>query len=345
MNSNDDDRPDPKEHVKPNPTESTSTWSNSESSSDEQYEEFDDEALEESDRDADYAPTYIEDEDEPEYFVDPPESAQDFEDDEKWDGDDLDEDEDEDASDEAYEPATHIPPASEEWQGTVDSYPDRELESAPLPLGLIIIAVVALALLIAGGYGVMQQRAEAQQEIRSLQAQLATSASPQDVAATRNAMAEMRSSSRAVQAEIEALKRENSSLEAIIKGLENQLQTQHNAPSKVNAVTPATQLAKPTPSTTPKPLSVTPSGPNENPSNAGAWFVNFGSYGEQQRAENWAKRLQPGYGNVIVATGIKDGRTFYRVRVVGLASRDAAESAARALEKEHKLSKLWVGKN
>lgn len=340
MNNNDDDRPDPKERVAPSPTDST--WS----SSDEQYEEFDDEALEESDRDADYAPTYIEDEDEPEYFVDPPESAQDFEDDEEWDGDDLNDDDD-NSSDDAYEAATHTPEASEEWQESADSYPDEQLDSAPLPLGLIIIAVVALALLVAGGYGVMQQRAEAQEEIRSLQAQLATSASPQDVAATRNSMAEMRSSSRAVQSEVEALKRENSSLEAIIRGLENQLQAQQSASSNVDAVTPTTQVAKPVASTTPKPASATPTSPTENTNsaNAGAWFVNFGSYGEQQRAESWARRLQPGYGNVIVAAGKKDGRIFYRVRVIGLASRDAAESTARKLEKEHKLSKLWVGKN
>ena len=43
--------------------------------------------------------------------------------------------------------------------------------------------------------------------------------------------------------------------------------------------------------------------------------------------------------------GTKDDRTYYRVRVVGLGGKSAAELVARQLEAEMQVSRLWVGQD
>ena len=59
--------------------------------------------------------------------------------------------------------------------------------------------------------------------------------------------------------------------------------------------------------------------------------------------ESWAKKLKPSAGNAVVAASSKDGKTFYRVRIVGLADRAAARKVAGQLESSYKLPPLWVG--
>ena len=60
-------------------------------------------------------------------------------------------------------------------------------------------------------------------------------------------------------------------------------------------------------------------------------------------AETWAAKIRPIAGEVIVAPSAKDGKTFYRVRVIGLGSKESAREVASKLEAEHHLSGLWVG--
>ena len=109
------------------------------------------------------------------------------------------------------------------------------------------------------------------------------------------------------------------------------------APSS-DAAPAAPQPATPQPAA-PQPATPPSSGPGDKP-----WFVNFGSYSQRSAADNWAAKLQPQVGKVVVTGAEKDGRTFYRVRVVELPDKQAAEKVARALESEYGLSKLWVGK-
>ncbi|HEY6131583.1 MAG TPA: SPOR domain-containing protein, partial [Halioglobus sp.] len=78
---------------------------------------------------------------------------------------------------------------------------------------------------------------------------------------------------------------------------------------------------------------------------SGPWFVNFGSYATRAMADTWATRLHPNRGEVIVAANTRDGKTLYRVRVVGLDSRNSAMDVARTLESELRVSALWVGKD
>ena len=79
--------------------------------------------------------------------------------------------------------------------------------------------------------------------------------------------------------------------------------------------------------------------------NSGSWFVNFGSYSKRPTAEAWTGRLKPAAGDVVVTTGEKSGRTFYRVRVINLASEEEANRIARKLEQAYQLPRLWVGRS
>jgi cell division septation protein DedD len=62
-------------------------------------------------------------------------------------------------------------------------------------------------------------------------------------------------------------------------------------------------------------------------------------------AETWASRLKPAAGNVIISPNNIDGKTLFRVRVIGLPDRAAAQQVARQLETDQRVSALWVGKD
>jgi cell division septation protein DedD len=213
------------------------------------------------------------------------------------------------------------------------------------PLGLIIVAIVALLLLAAGGYGVIQQRTATQEEIRQLQASLATAASPAEVSASRGAVRDMEARNTELTQAVDGLTLENRRLADTVAGLESQLEAQQAA-AVTQAAQQATKVASATKPAAAKPATpqATTSEPATTGSGGAAWFVNFGSYSKRPIAESWAGKLKPKTGNVVVTNGVKGGQTFYRVRVIALPSRESAEKIARQLESEYGLSKLWVGR-
>ena len=223
------------------------------------------------------------------------------------------------------------------------------------PLGLISVALVAVILLVVGGYGVMQQRSEMREEIRQLRSALATAVQPEQAAADREALRQSERQVEGLKASIANLELENRSLQDTLAGLKTQLsQAPAAAPETPthSAPPPTTPRSAPAP-TTPKPAP-TPAKPKPTPapkparaapgvSDTDGWFVNFGSYSQRSAAESWAARLSPDSGTVVIAQGARDGRTFYRVRVVGLADRAEATRVSQGLEREFNLPKLWVG--
>jgi len=248
------------------------------------------------------------------------------------------------------------------------NYAGEEAESGQAwPLGLIAVAVVALVLLIAGGYGVMQQRSATQEEIRELRAALATAASPEEVAESRSAAAEAEQRNVQLKEQLYTLSAENRRLADTVAGLEAQAAARQKAIAAAKTAqkpvakpaakpvakpTPKPQVAqakpapKPTAVAKPKPTPVTKPKPAAIAAAPGAdtWFVNFGSYGSAEVAQGWVRKLKPTAGRVITAPGEKNGRTFYRVRVVDLPDKTAAQGVARGLEQEYSLPKLWIGK-
>lgn len=213
------------------------------------------------------------------------------------------------------------------------------------PLGLIAVAVVAVLLLSAGGYGVMRERASMQEEVRALQAAAATSANPKEVAANREAQRVLGARNKELLNTVDALHMEIRSLRDTTQGLESQLIELKS--EKVAAVTkpkpkPRAVAAAPTRATPATPIR-TSSKAAPKPATTGGWFVNFSSYGASETANSWVARLKPAYGEVVAVPTIKNGDTFYRVRVVNLGSEAQARDVAKAFEKQYKLPKLWVG--
>jgi cell division protein FtsN len=223
------------------------------------------------------------------------------------------------------------------------------------PMGLVAVAIVAVLLLVFGGYGVMQERAGLREEIRRLQAELGTSAMPEETARARQALRTMEQRNDALRASVANLQLENRRLQASVADLQAQLSGQRQVPA--TADTAGTQT-KPQPALTEvetgsrsQPNRDSATGQSEAVANAekstalqSGWFVNFSSYSQRSDAESWAGRLDPISGTVVIAAGEKNGKTFYRVRVVGLKSEAEAKATAASLEREYNLSRLWVGR-
>lgn len=245
----------------------------------------------------------------------------------------------------------------EDW-GDEDGPQGEDGDGSPTwPMGLIAVALLALVLLLAGGYGVMQQRAATQNELRELRAALATAASPEDVMASRREAQEYEQRVGELKEQLYSLSSENRRLADTVAGLEAQLAAQQtalaSAPAAAKPVA-APAKAKPTPSkpvskpkvATAKPAAIVskPASTSSAPAAAGTWFVNFGSYGNTAIAEDWRKKLKPEQGRVITAASAKGDRTYYRVRVVDLPDKATAQRIAKSLEQTFGVSKLWVGK-
>ena len=179
--------------------------------------------------------------------------------------------------------------------------------SQPWPPGLFAAGIIALLVLAAGGYGVLEQRLEMQREVRLLTAKLATTTSNREVAQDRQAQRSLQAYNEDLQAQIQLL-------QSKITGLYEEL----NRTKSEAAAHPATMQ--------------------------GVWFVNFGSYKSEATAKRWASRLSVDAWNVSVVSGEKKGTLYYRVRVLDLPNKEIAEKIALQLAQTYHLSPLWVGK-
>ena len=221
------------------------------------------------------------------------------------------------------------------------------------PFGTLALVALALILLGAGGYGVIQQRGAMQAEIRELHARLASTLTPAEVAAERERRRQIELENETLRSEREALQVENAALGERLSRLQaplarppvnNQEAAKANAqreaaareaePSEAEAQLARRQREE----SAGAPAAANASAP------AGPWFVNFGSYAQREVAVRWANRLDVGEGKVDVQRAETSGNTLYRVRVVDLATQDAAQQVATALEREYALLPLWVGR-
>lgn len=214
-----------------------------------------------------------------------------------------------------------------------------------LPLGMIVVVLVALALLAVGGYGVVQQRGELQAEIRDLQSKLATAPSTEEAEVERERQRQMALENESLGAELEALAAENSALAAQLSSLEEQLAERSAQAEAAEAEAKRAAAAASAAKKAATPTAKAPAARTAGATQSGPWFVNFGSYAQRDVADRWAGKLAVEGGQVVVQTATAAGKTLYRVRVVGLATQDAAERVATSLEREYRLPRLWVGKN
>jgi len=201
----------------------------------------------------------------------------------------------------------------------------------PWPVGLIAVAIIALLLLAAGGYGVIQQRSAMQEEIRQLQAALSTTSSNTEVAASRQAQRTLETRNEELQGQLDKLLQENQTLR---DSLSDPKPPPESKPIVAPEVKPDSVTTRPEPVPTVTKADTTST----------TWFVNFGSYTQEPVANSWAARLKSEEGKVVVVSGNKGSTRYFRVRVINLPSREIAEKIARQLEQTHNLPRLWIGK-
>ena len=305
----------------------------------------DDYEYEEPDRDIDYNSGYSTDNEGQDTAFDGASS-----DDEQQDVFSFEED-----GEEGYAPDQPLTNEPDDWLESEEGYSDnQENKAQSWPLGLIAVAAVALMLLAAGTYGVIQERAEVKEELRQLRETLTTVTSLEDAGASRRALQTLQQSYDGLNTNAEALMRENRRLTSVVAGLQVQLDDRQALLPAGNELTntsiPAgTKLAAsdnaeppaPEASPAPSPTTTTPSATVST----GVWFVNVSSYSTRAAAEKWMAKVRPTAGKVIVSTSTKEGKTYYRVRVVGLVNKNSATQVARELEAALNLNKLWVGRD
>lgn len=203
------------------------------------------------------------------------------------------------------------------------------------PIASLAIGLLALALLAMGGVGILHERSALQAQVRDLQAQLARRPSAREVQEDRTLARDLEARVQVLTADLASLRSDYALLEGELAATREQLEEREAALETARAEAAAAKAAAKT--------AGERAGAAARPSDGG-WFVNFGTYVSRSDAAARAGRLTVDKGQVVIQDAQSDGRTLYRVRVVGLANRAAAESVARDLEARFGLSKLWIGK-
>ncbi len=250
-----------------------------------------------------------------------------------------------------HEPNIEPAPKTESEETWYDDEDPDEAYVEPWPVGLIAVAAIALLLLAAGGYGVIQQRGAMQDEIRQLQSALATTSSNVEVATSRQAQRALEAENDGLRIQLGALLRKNQNLQ---NNLDNLMR-----PAVSNAVAEKAdpepeqgqgqELASVIPTPELEPSAESPTIPDMPPTVKSVpvnmpWFVNFGSYTQEAVADSWASRLRTDDGEVAVVPGKKGDTHYFRVRVINLPNREIAEKIAHQLEQTYNLPRLWIGK-
>ncbi len=83
----------------------------------------------------------------------------------------------------------------------------------------------------------------------------------------------------------------------------------------------------------PKPSAPSVSPPGVAPAR-GTWGVQVGAFTQQGQAASLMRELQKTEKNVLITTGVVNGKTYYRVRIVGGKSRAEAEQLEKKLRQK-----------
>ena len=196
-----------------------------------------------------------------------------------------------------------------------------------------ITAVLALSLIGTGGYGWFYSMGQSK-EIRSLELQLrkakkeAAEVVPEPAPADQNRVAaleeELASAQRRYANDIAVLEDENQTLEAKLSSVESALVAAREDNQQIAAA----------PSTTANPA----------PAPAGSWFVNIQTFSNRSDATQLADTLSGSSESMTVQAVMINGKTLYRVRAAGYASKEEATAAGNALVSEFGISKPWIGR-
>ena len=235
-----------------------------------------------------------------------------------------------------------------------------ESQSRRLPVWPFVTVTAAAILLIVGGWGAVQERNELQQEIVQLKGQLGQKRSNGDLGSAQEAS--LLAENESMKAQLATLRDEYAQLADEISSLQDRLMADVDAgegQARVAAAEETPADPSPTAVLTPAPLATRE--PVDDPTAdvtdlsdgseqsvvalaAGTtWFVNVASHSNRELAATWRDRIAKRYEGVRIQEANVNGRSLFRVRVLGFNSKIAAESARTELEQDFGIGPLWVG--
>lgn len=216
-----------------------------------------------------------------------------------------------------------------------------------LPMVLLAVGVIALLLVLVGGYGVISERAALRAEVRELQARLATAGRTGGAATDAGEQARRRAAD--LEQQLATLGAENDGLRQRLEELRQRPEpgADDSSPGGQGSDEAAMDTSASSTQQTDSDSDAADSGPAPvAPAASGeeTWFVNFSSYTDAANARRRAAGLSVDAGRVVVQDALSGDRTVFRVRVVELENREQADAVADKLAKAYGLSQLWVGK-
>lgn len=234
-----------------------------------------------------------------------------------------------------------------------------ESQNRRLPVWPFVTVTAAAILLIVGGWGAVQERNELQQEIAQLKGQLGQKRSDGDLSSAQEAS--LLAENESMKAQLATLRDEYAQLANEISSLQNRLmadvdaganQARVAATAETVAEPAATAVMTPAPAATSEPAyeatenetDLSEDSEQDIVALAGTtWFVNVASHSNRELAATWRDRIAKRYEGVRIQEADVNGRSLFRVRVLGFSSKAAAERARRQLEQDFGIGPLWVG--
>lgn len=234
-----------------------------------------------------------------------------------------------------------------------------ESQNRRLPVWPFVTVTAAAILLIVGGWGAVQERNELQQEIAQLKGQLGQKRSDGDLSSAQEAS--LLAENESMKAQLATLRDEYAQLANEISSLQNRLMADVDAganharvaaTAETVAEPAATAVMTPAPAATSEPAyeatedetDLSEDSEQDIVALAGTtWFVNVASHSNRELAATWRDRIAKRYEGVRIQEADVNGRSLFRVRVLGFSSKAAAERARRQLEQDFGIGPLWVG--
>ena len=293
--------------------ESESAWTDSESALAYQDDDIDDEDREDDDLEYD-------DED-------------DLEDDEDLDEDDLEEENDENDADSTDEHNSGFD------NGLTDRAVDTPDARATRSAWPMLVGFVAVMLIAVGGWGLFEDRAALQTRINELERSQSQAQSTNSV--DTSVLSALETDNAALKLQLDDLYRDYELAMAEITSLQEAREiTTTDAPEedeRVSAVATKPEVSTPTSDTD---LTL------DTDDATGSWFVNIGAYSVPQSAKDIAAQLADGGVDAVVQEiSTDDGKVLFRVRVIGLSTREDARQFGNDLESRYGINPVWVGQS
>jgi len=206
----------------------------------------------------------------------------------------------------------------------VDHQAAAQQPKAKLPVWMTVAMGAALVLLVVGGWGAISERSKLTNTVAQLENALAAKSRQGDMTAEEEQI--LQSDNQSLRLQLESLREQYGAVAREIELLQRSVNAQIEQPTPEESTAEGTSAA-----------------PAPSSNGDGNWFVNVAAYSKQAMAEKWASKISSDASKVVVSAVEVNGKALFRLRIVGIASRQDATRLAGELEKTYGIGPLWVG--